>query len=242
MVVRRIRSFEMPALDHKVALITGAKGGLGSFVTEAFLAAGTAVVGVSRSIQASDFPHPRFVAMPAELSNGQAARQLASDVVAKLQRIDILVHLVGGFAGGKPVAETDDETLDRMLEMNLKSAFHIASATLPFMRAQGGGRILAIGSRAAVESSPGTGVYAAAKAALVSLIRTIAAENKDRCVSANIILPGTMDTPANRKFDPKADYSKWVQPGQVANLLVCLAADTASQVSGAVIPIYGGDL
>jgi NAD(P)-dependent dehydrogenase (short-subunit alcohol dehydrogenase family) len=232
----------MPALNQKVALITGAKGGLGGFVTDAFLAAGATVVGVSRSIQPSDFPNPRFVALPAELSNGQAARQLASDVVAKFKRIDILVHLVGAFAGAKTVAETDDETLDRMLETNLKSAFYIASATLPFMRAQGGGRILAIGSRAAVEASPGAGVYAAAKAALASMIRTIAAENKDRCVSANIILPGTMDTPANRKSAPTADYSKWVHPGQVANLLVCLAADTASQVSDAVIPIYGGDL
>src|SRR5438876_90759 len=108
----------MPALDQKLAVITGAKGGLGSFVTEAFLAAGATVVGVSRSIQASDFPHPRFVAMPAELSSGEAARQIASDVAAKFQRIDILVHLVGTFAGGKPVAETDDETLDRMLDTN----------------------------------------------------------------------------------------------------------------------------
>ena len=93
----------MPLLDQKVALITGAKGGLGSFVTEAFLQAGAAVVGVSRSIQASDFPDPRFVAMPAELSSGEAARQLASVVAARFERIDILVHLVGGFAGGKPV-------------------------------------------------------------------------------------------------------------------------------------------
>ena len=232
----------MPALDQKVALITGAKGGLGSFVTEAFLQAGATVVGVSRSIQASDFSNPRFVAMPAELSTGEAARQLASDVAARFQRIDILVHLVGGFAGGKPVHEADDETLERMLDMNLKSAFYLSRAVLPHMRNQGSGRILAIGSRAAVESSPGAGIYAATKAALVSLVRTIAAENKDRCISANVILPGTMDTPANRKSDPKADYSKWVQPGQVASLLVCLAADSASQVSGAVIPIYGADL
>ena len=93
--------------------------------------------------------------MPAELSNGAAARQLASDVAAKFQRIDILVHLVGTFAGGKPVYETDDDTIERMLDTNLKSAFHMIGATLPYMRAQGGGRILAIGSRAAVEASPG---------------------------------------------------------------------------------------
>jgi len=232
----------VPVLDNKVALITGAKGGLGGFVTEAFLQAGATVAGVSRSIQASDFPNPRFTAISAELSNGDAARQLAASVAERWGRIDILVHLVGGFAGGQPVHETDDETLDRLLDMNLKSAFHVARAVLPHMRNQGGGRILAIGSRAAVEPSPGAGVYAASKAALVSLIRTIAAENKDRCISANVILPGTMDTPANRKSDPGADYSKWVQPSQVANLLITLAADSASQVSGAVLPIYGAGL
>jgi NAD(P)-dependent dehydrogenase (short-subunit alcohol dehydrogenase family) len=232
----------MPVLDQKVALITGAKGGLGGFVTEAFLEAGVTVVGVSRSIQASDFPHPRFTAMPAELSSGKAARQLVDEVAAKFSRIDMLVHLVGAFDGGKPVHETDDATLDRMLDLNLKSAFYVARAVLPNMRNQGGGRILAIGSRAAVEPSPDAGAYAASKAALVSLIRTIASENKDRSITANVILPGTMDTPANRKAMPQADYSKWVQPSQVANVLVTLASDSASQISGAAIPIYGAEL
>jgi len=205
----------MPALDQKVALITGAKGGLGNFVTEAFLEAGATVVGVSRSIQASDFPHARFAAMPAELSSGEAARRLADEVAARFQKIDILVHLVGGFAGGKPVHQTDDETFERMLDVNLKSAFYMARAVLPHMRNRGGGRILAIGS---------------------------AAENKDRGISANVILPGMMDTPLNRKFDPQADYSKWVQPGQVASLLLSLASDAMPQVSGAAIPIYGAEV
>ena len=232
----------MPVLDNKVALITGAKGGLGGFVTEAFLQAGATVAGVSRSIQESDFPNPRFIAISAELSSGDTARQVAAGVVEKFGGIDILVHLVGGFAGGQPVHETDDATLDRMLDMNLKSVFYVVRAVLPHMRNRGGGRILAIGSRAAVEPSPGAGIYAASKAALVSLIRTVAAENKDRCISANVILPATMDTPANRKSDPRADYSKWVQPSQVANLLITLAADSASQVSGAIVPIYGAEL
>jgi len=230
----------MLVLDQKVALITGAKGGVGGSVTEAFLRAGATVIGVSRSIQASDFPHLRFVAMPAELSSGEAARNLAGDVAAKFQKIDVLVHLVGGFSGGKPVHETDDATLEQMLDVNLKSAFFMVRAMLPHMRSQGGGRIIAIGSRAAVEPSPLAGVYAASKAALVSLIRTIAAENKERGVSANVILSDMIDTPANRKAVPGADYSKWVQPSQVANLALSLAWDGLSQVSGAAIPIYGG--
>ena len=129
----------MNAVEGKVTLITGAKGGLGAFITEAFLAAGAKVVGVSRSIQASDFPHPEFVAMPAELSGGEAARKVADDIVAQLGRIDVLVHAAGGFAGGKSVADTDDATLDKMLDLNYRSAFFMARAVLPHMRHQGGG-------------------------------------------------------------------------------------------------------
>jgi NAD(P)-dependent dehydrogenase (short-subunit alcohol dehydrogenase family) len=109
------------------------------------------------------------------------------------------------------------------------------------MRLQGSGRILAIGSKAAVEPAPMAGLYAASKAALVSLVRTVARENSDRKITANVVLPGTMDTPANRKSDPKADPSKWVQPIQVAQLLVHLMSDSSSQINGAVIPVYGGE-
>ncbi len=232
----------MFSFDNQVVLITGAKGGLGTFVTRAFLDAGAIVIGVSRSIEPTDFSHSRFVAMPAELSSGEAARTLAEAVAASYKKIDVLVHLVGGFAGGKSLAETDDATFDRMWDINVKSAFHIARAVLPHMRKQKSGRILAIGSRAAEEPGPLTGAYNASKAALVSLIRTLALENRDAGISANIVLPGTMDTPANRTGDPKADFSKWVQPGQVAALLLHLASGAASQVNGAVIPIYGLDV
>jgi NAD(P)-dependent dehydrogenase (short-subunit alcohol dehydrogenase family) len=228
-------------LQEKVILITGAKGGLGTFVTNSFLEAGARVFGVSRSIADSDFPHPNFSAIAAELSDGDRARQVADIVAKKAGRIDGLVHLVGAFAGGDSVAETDDAALDKMLNLNLRSAFHVVRAVLPIMRAQGSGRIVAIGSKAAVEPAPMAGVYGASKAALVSLMRTVARENSDQHVSANIVLPGTMDTPANRAADPTADFSKWVHPCQVAKLLVHLVSDQASQVSGAVIPIYGGE-
>jgi NAD(P)-dependent dehydrogenase (short-subunit alcohol dehydrogenase family) len=228
-------------LHEKVILITGAKGGLGTFVTNSFLESGARVFGVSRSIADSDFPHPNFSAVAAELSDGGRALQVADMVVSKAGRIDGLVHLVGAFAGGHSVAETDDATFDKMLDLNLRSAFHVIRAVLPIMRAQDSGRIVGIGSKAAVEPAALAGVYGASKAALVSLIRTIARENSDAHVSANIVLPGTMDTPANRAADPKADYSKWVHPCQVAKLLVHLVSDEASQVSGAVIPIYGGE-
>ena len=145
---------------------------------------------MSRSIQASDFSHPEFTAMAAELSSGEAASKLVEEIVARFGRIDALVHVMGGFAGGKSVAETDDATFEKMLDLNFRAAFFIARAVLPYMRQQGSGRILAVASRQAVEPAAMVGAYSASKAALVSLIRTIALENKDRCISANTVLPG----------------------------------------------------
>jgi len=229
----------MNSLEGKIAIVTGAKGGLGTFVTESFLAAGAKVIGVSRSIQAADFSHPEFFAFPAELSSGEAARKLTEDIVTRFGRIDVLVHVMGGFAGGSRVEETDDSTFEKMLDLNYRAAFFIAKAVLPHMRRQGSGRILAVASRQAVEPAVKVGAYSASKAALVSLIHTIALENKDRCISANSVLPGTMDTPGNRSGDPEADRSQWVQPSQVAALLVHLASDAAAQITGAAIPIYG---
>jgi NAD(P)-dependent dehydrogenase (short-subunit alcohol dehydrogenase family) len=227
----------MSVLEGKVAVITGAKGGLGSFVTNAFLAAGAKVAGVSRSIQASDFAHPEFTAMPAELSSGDAARKLANDVVSRFGRIDALVHVMGGFAGGQSVADTDDATFEKMLDLNYRAGFHIARAVLPQMREQGSGRILAVASRQAVEPGALVGAYSASKAALVALVRTIALENKDRGISANSVLPGTMDTPGTRAGG--GDASQWVLPSQVAALLVHLASDAGAQITGAAIPVYG---
>ncbi|HEV2199040.1 MAG TPA: SDR family NAD(P)-dependent oxidoreductase [Bryobacteraceae bacterium] len=222
----------------KVVLITGAVGGLGTSVTAAFLTAGARVAAVDRAAHgdASDGLLP----LAADLSAFEGARAAVEAVAARWNRIDTLVHLIGGYLGGQSVADAGDAAFDRMIDLNLRTAFYMVRATLPRMRAQGSGRILAIGSRAAVEPSPMSGLYAASKAALVSLIRTVAAENADRGITANVILPGTMDTPANRASMPTADFSQWVPPAQVASLLVYLAGDDAASVNGAVIPIYGG--
>jgi NAD(P)-dependent dehydrogenase (short-subunit alcohol dehydrogenase family) len=231
----------MNRLEGKVVLITGAKGGLGTTVTGAFLDAGAAVAGASRSIADSDFPHGRFMAIPAELSSVEAARGLLDAALRRAGRVDVVVHLVGAWAGGRAIEETDEATLDRMLDLNLKPAFYLAAAAVPAMKEQGSGKILAIGSRSAVEPAALSAAYNASKAALVMLIRTLASEHGNDGISANIVLPGTMDTPANRSANPAADFSKWVQPEQVAAMLVHLASDEARQVNGAVIPIYGGE-
>jgi NAD(P)-dependent dehydrogenase (short-subunit alcohol dehydrogenase family) len=229
-------------MKGKVVLVTGADGGLGVHVTQAFLDTAATVIGSSRKIQQSDFNHPNFVAIPAEISTREGAKVLVDQVVARFGKLDILVHTVGGFAGGQSIVETDDATFQRMLDLNLNSVFHILRAAVPALRPTGNGRVIAIGSRAAVDPGPSVGAYSASKAAMVSLIRTAALENKDAGLTANVILPGTMDTPANRQAIPGADFAKWVRPATVASLIVWLARDAGRDVNGAVIPVYGSEV
>ena len=229
-------------MNEKTALVTGADGGLGIHVTRALLDAGFLVTGLAPKIKQSDFDRPGFTALPARLDSLEAAKRSADAVMTKFGKIDVLAHLVGGFAGGPSVTETDDATFRRMFEMNVYSAFHTLRAVLPHMQKAGNGRIIAIGSRAAESPGAGVGAYSASKAALVSLIRTVAVESKDSGITANVILPGTIDTPANRKAMPKADTSHWVQPGAIASLILWLASDAAKDVTGAAIPVYGRDM
>jgi NAD(P)-dependent dehydrogenase (short-subunit alcohol dehydrogenase family) len=229
-------------MTGNTALVTGANGGLGTHVTKALLDTGFAVVGLAPKIQQSDFNHPNFSALPASLDGLDAAQKACATVVARFGKIDVLAHLVGGFAGGATVADTDDATFQRMFDTNLNSAFHILRAVIPHMRRAKSGRIVAIGSRAAEAPGPTVGAYSSSKAALVSLIMTVAIENKDAGITANVVLPGTMDTQANRKAMPGADVSQWVQPASVARLIVWLAGDAGKDVTGAAIPVYGRGL
>jgi NAD(P)-dependent dehydrogenase (short-subunit alcohol dehydrogenase family) len=153
--------------------------------------------------------------------------------------IDALVHLIGGFGGGSRLWETSDATWDSMMNINLRAAFLTMRAVLKPMTVARRGRIVAIGSRAAIEPLANFAAYAVAKSALVALIKNVAAETRDLGITANVVLPSTIDTAANRKAMPKADFSTWVAPESIAKLLLWLASDQAADVSGAVIPIYG---
>lgn len=230
------------ALQNKIALVTGADGGLGRHVVRALLDSGATVIGVSRKPRQSNADSPALVEVAADLASPESAKAAIDGIAARFGRLDILAHLVGGFAGGKTIAETDTATFQRMLDLNLNSAFFVLRAVIPHMRRAGAGRIIAIGSRAAENPGPGVGAYSASKAALVSLIQTVALENKDLAITANVFLPGTIDTPANRKDMPGADVSQWVQPASIASLIAWLASDAGKDVNGAVIPVYGRGL
>ncbi len=213
-------------------LITGASGGLGPAVVEQFLAGGHTVAAVARRWQS---PDSRYQQIAADLSTGDGCRQMA----AEAGDVDVLVHVMGGFAGGTFVADTSEETWDQMMNLNLRSAFLVFRSILPRMLERRSGRIIAVGSKVGVEPVGGLSAYGVSKAGLAYLVRTLALELKGTGVTANMVLPATIDTPANRAAMPGADPSRWVKPESIAGVVSWLASDAARDISGAAIPVYG---
>ena len=207
--------------DQRVAVVTGATGGLGAAVVQALGRAGHDVRGVTRK--------------DADVTD---AAQV--DVFfARLPRVDVLVNVAGGFAGGKPTHETDLDTWDGMLDLNLRSAFLCCSAAIPKMLAANFGRIVNVSSRTAVQPAAGLSAYNVSKAGVVALTHTLAAELRGHNVTANVVLPSVIDTPSNRAGMPNADHSKWVKPEDIAAVILDLVSDHWGIVSGAAIPVYG---
>jgi len=215
-------------------LITGANGGLGTAVCQEFLTSGAKVIGVALSWKQS----APFTTISADVTTEAGCDSMVKQALEH-GPIDALVHLVGGFAGGSPVSETTDQIWDGMMNVNLRAAFCCFRAALNPMQTAGRVRIVAIGTRMAIDPSPNFAAYAVSKAALVALIKNVAAESQKFGVTANVVLPSTIDTPANRAAMPKADFSRWVAPQSIARLLVFLTSEAAADTSGAIIPIYG---
>lgn len=222
-----------------VVLITGAQGGLGQHVTEAFLHSGARVIGAARRIASDQFASPDFHAVEAQLTTPEGAELAVTRALAWGDgRLDVVVQAMGAFAPGS-MEQTTDEVFSRMLEVNLHAAFYVARAAWPHLKLSAAGRFLAIGSRQSIQPTAGTLAYNISKAGLLSLVQTLAAEAHGTPLTANAVLPGTMDTPANRAAMPEADVSQWVPPQNVAALLLWLASPAAADVNGAAIPIFG---
>ena len=174
----------------------------------------------------------------ANVTKEDEVKKTIQETLEGFGEIDILVNIVGGFAYAK-VIDTDEKTWDLMINMNLKSAFLCSKAVLPHMINQNYGKIINISSRPALKGSAGVGAYSASKAGVLNLTETIADEVKDNDINVNAILPSTIDTPANRRDMPNADFSKWVKPEEIARVIVFLASDDSKPISGAAIPVYG---
>jgi NAD(P)-dependent dehydrogenase (short-subunit alcohol dehydrogenase family) len=223
-----------------VALITGASGGLGGPVTETFLGAGFRVAAVARHWKE---PGPGAEAgcirLEGDTGNESSASALVQTTLTTFGRLDALIHLVGGFAGGDGVAETPADQWAQMMAVNCWSAVTMMRVAIPPMRAAGRGRVVVVGSKAALDPPSHYAAYAASKAALIAVARSAAAELKNTGVTVNAVLPGTIDTEANRKAMGAANSGKWVQASSIGSLLLWLCSDAGNDVTGAMIPMDG---
>lgn len=223
----------MPVKDN-VVLIVGGSGALGQTVTPAFAQTGARVITADRNPPSAQMTVGK--AMTADVTDETAVRRLVDDVIRTAGRIDVLVNLVGGFAMGR-VVDTDVSLWQRMLTMNLTAAFLLSRAVLPHMHERRMGRIVHVAARAALEPFPGAAAYIVSKSGLVALIRALSTELVGSGVTVNGVLPTTIDTPTNRRSMPDADPSKWARPESIAQTLIFLASEEASQINGALIPV-----
>lgn len=231
---------------RQVVLVTGATGGLGEVVTRAFAGAGARLVVTARRAEALHEAFPELVAdpavaraVPADLGDPRAVDALVAAALDAFGRLDVVVHLAGAFRGGRPLAETPVEEIDTLWSVNARSAFLVARAAAAVMVRQGSGRMVFVASRSAHAGSAGVAPYSASKAAVLRLTESLAAELGPHGVHVNCIVPGTIDTAANRAASPDADTAGWVQPEAIADLLLFLASDASRAVHGAAVPVVG---
>ena len=232
--------------NGKVALIAGGTGGLGVAISLAFLRAGAHVAVTYRtpaefSALQSLAPDlsPRLEGHRVDVTDEDGVRKLVKELVQKHERVDLLVNAVGGYSGGTKFWEIDPDTFDQMLNLNLRSGFVLARAVVPVMLKQQVGSIVNIASKAALDHAAGAAAYAASKSAAVAMIDCLAEDLRGSGVRANSVLPSIIDTPANRKAMPNADFTKWPKAEEIARVILFLCSDDARLIHGATIPVYG---
>lgn len=230
-------------VENKVTIITGASGGLGQTVSQLFFEAGAKVVLVGSRLEsvqplADKFQSERALPVAANLSSAEGAESVVQAALNTFGRVDVLLNLAGGFTGGKPVHESDGDDLQKMLEINLWTAYQMSRAAVKPMIEQNWGRIVNTGSHDALKGRANFGAYAMSKAAVLRLTESMAEEVKSHHVLINAILPTTIDTEANRKAIPKANYSKWLKPQTIGKTLLFLCSEDLA-ISGAAIPLQG---
>jgi NAD(P)-dependent dehydrogenase (short-subunit alcohol dehydrogenase family) len=224
------------------AIVTGGTGGLGSAVVERLLDDGWRVV-VPWIVEAelervpardglklvqADLFDPDAVESVVELAAGAGEHELRG-----------VVNLVGGFAAGGRVHETPIDEFETQFRLNLRPTYLVTAAAVPHLLSAGGGAIVCVGSRAAVQPFSGAAGYISSKAAVIAFAQAVAAEYKNDRIRCNAILPSVIDTPGNRASMPKADHSKWVKPGEIAGVIASLLSDDTLPVNGAAVPVYG---
>ena len=216
-------------LDGRIALITGASGALGRAALKVFTDAGATVCGCDKAGAAQ---------MRFDVTDPEQALEVVDLVVRDHGRLDILLNVVGTWKPQSPVHEITDDTFDLLMNVNFRSALNMSRAALPIMYDGKWGRIVNVGAKQGLQNTAKNSAYGVAKAAVISLTQSIAAESHSRGVTCNAVVPSTMDTPANRAGMPDADFTKWVQPTHVAETMAFLCTEAGGNINGATLPVW----
>ncbi|MGC2753085.1 MAG: SDR family NAD(P)-dependent oxidoreductase [Candidatus Acidiferrum sp.] len=237
--------------DNKVVLVAGGTGGLGRAVSLAFVESGARVTVTfqrpgdldelkkAASAKLVNADGSSLDGHAVDVTDEAAVAKLMDRIVERNGRLDCLVNAVGGYAGGTKLWELETKVFEQQLALNLRAGFVLARAAARVMVKQGSGAIVNVASKAAVDHPAGAAAYAASKAAAVAMIDCLAADLKGTGVRANSILPSIIDTPANRKAMPKANFASWPKPEEIARVILFLCNDDAKLISGASVPVYG---
>jgi NAD(P)-dependent dehydrogenase (short-subunit alcohol dehydrogenase family) len=224
-------------MNGKIIVVTGASGALGRVVAEVALARGARVAGIDHAASQIPATAERIELGGVDLTDAAQAKKAIDAAAAHFGRLDALINIAGGFAF-EAVAEGDPKTWQHMYALNVLTALNASRAALPHLATAGAGRIINVGAMGALQAGAGMGAYAASKAGVHRLTEALAAEWKGK-ITVNAVLPSTIDTAANRAGMPKADFTKWVTPQELAEVMLFLASDAASAVTGALLPVSG---
>ncbi len=235
----------------KVVLVAGGTGGLGRVVSLAFVKAGARVIVTfqrpgdldelkkAATVKWVEAEGAALEGDAVDVTDEAEVARLIDGIVARHGRLDCLVNTVGGYAGGVKLWEMETRVFEQQLALNLRAGFVLARAAARVMVKQGNGAIVNVASKAAVDHAAGASAYAASKAAAVAMIDCLAADLKGTGVRANSILPSIIDTAANRKAMPKADFAKWPKPEEIGRVILFLCSEEAKLIQGASVPVYG---
>jgi NAD(P)-dependent dehydrogenase (short-subunit alcohol dehydrogenase family) len=230
----------------QVVLITGAAGALGQVTARQFAAQGARLAltdynaaGLAEACRDLQETHGAMLIGGVDVTASQPVHEMVEQIIKQWGQIDVLINIAGGWGGGRPVYETPVEEWDRLMNLNARSVFLVSGAVLPYMIRQNRGKIVSISARPALQGGAKSAAYSAAKSAVIRLTESMAAEVKAYAINVNCVLPSIIDTPVNRESMPDADFSKWVTPEALADVLLFLASDAARAIHGAAIPVFG---
>lgn len=230
----------------QVVVVTGGAGNLGAAVARGFYRAGARVAVVDRKreitveVLGDDVPEGEYcVYVTGNLMDESSVNDVAAEVMERFGRLDILINVAGGHRAGTPIHETPLDTWEFMMNLNARTVFLMSRAVIPHMLQRGRGKIVSVAARAALKGTADSGPYVASKMAVIRLTESMAEELAGHNINVNCILPGTMDTPANRAARPDEDFSRWVTPESMAGVILFLASDLAQDINGAAVPVYG---